>query len=105
MGQCSRCDQALGPVLAESSYWRLILNQNQNLLGKCFLVLRRHLEAVPLLTTDEWLDLHQQLAGATVILRDHKRISSALVMADMLRRHEQLRKLYIYDPLSQRTYN
>jgi len=62
---CGLCRADLSPLLAESSYWRLVLNHNQNLLGKCFWVLRRHAEGVPELSTAEWLDLHQQLAYTT----------------------------------------
>ncbi len=68
MEQCSLCDANLGPVVAESTYWRLILNKNQDLLGKCFLALRRHLEVVPQLSPAEWADLHKQLAQATQML-------------------------------------
>jgi len=68
MQHCSLCDSGAGPVLEESLYWRLILNHNQNLLGKCFLVLRRHLEWVPHLTADEWSELHHHLARATTML-------------------------------------
>jgi diadenosine tetraphosphate (Ap4A) HIT family hydrolase len=62
---CGLCRADLSPVLAESTYWRLVLNRNQNLLGKCFWVLRRHEEVAPQLNTPEWLDLHQQLAYIT----------------------------------------
>jgi diadenosine tetraphosphate (Ap4A) HIT family hydrolase len=55
-------------VLDESAHWRLVLNRNQNLIGKCFLVLRRHLEHVPELSPEEWAALHQQLARATQML-------------------------------------
>ena len=65
---CSLCSATLAPVIAESEYWRLILNHNQNLLGKCFLVLRRHLEAVSELTLGEWTDLHGQIARTTQAL-------------------------------------
>jgi diadenosine tetraphosphate (Ap4A) HIT family hydrolase len=68
MKQCSLCDANLGPVVAESTYWRLILNKNQDLLGKCFLALRRHLEVVPQLLPAKWADLHKQLAQATQML-------------------------------------
>jgi diadenosine tetraphosphate (Ap4A) HIT family hydrolase len=68
MQHCSLCDPTLGPVLSESRHWRLVLNHNQNLLGKCFLVLRRHLEAVPQLTVDEWLEVYQQLGQTTALL-------------------------------------
>ena len=62
------CDPQLGPILAESDYWRTVLNRNQNLLGKCFVATKRHVEAVTALTTEEWLDLHGQLALATRVL-------------------------------------
>lgn len=62
---CSLCDPALGPIIVDAVQWRLVLNRNQNLLGKCFLATRRHVEEVRNLTEDEWLELHQQLAAAT----------------------------------------
>ncbi len=68
MDQCNLCDANLGPIIAESTCWRLVLNKNQNLLGKCFLVLHRHLEEVPQLSPAEWADLHEQLARATQMI-------------------------------------
>ena len=59
---CPLCDSALGPGFFDSPYWRTVLNRNQNLLGKCFIALRRHVEAVTELTTDEWADLHVQIS-------------------------------------------
>lgn len=65
---CSLCNPALGPIIREGTYWRLVLNHNQNLLGKCFLATRRHIEEVPRLTGDEWLELHRQIGSATEAL-------------------------------------
>lgn len=65
---CALRDPGLAPILAEGSHWRLVLNHNQNLPGKCFLVVRRHVESVPELTTGEWQQLHRQMAGATTAL-------------------------------------
>ena len=62
---CVLCDPQLGPILAESALWRTVLNRNQNLLGKCFVATKRHVEAVTALTTEEWSGLHQQIALAT----------------------------------------
>jgi diadenosine tetraphosphate (Ap4A) HIT family hydrolase len=42
-----------------------VLNRNQNLLGKCLIATRRHIEAVPALTAAEWQDLRWQLARTT----------------------------------------
>ncbi len=68
MEACSLCASELGPILAESDHWRLVLNRNQNLLGKCFLVLNRHLEVVTELTPTEWMELHQQMQRVTRLL-------------------------------------
>jgi len=68
MQNCPLCSSDLAPTIATSAYWRLILNHNQNLLGKCFLVLRRHAEAIPELTAEEWNDLYQQIARSTRML-------------------------------------
>jgi diadenosine tetraphosphate (Ap4A) HIT family hydrolase len=65
---CSLCRPDLGPVLAESVYWRLVLNTNQRFLGACFWALRRHEEAVVALTPDEWAELHANIQQATEAL-------------------------------------
>ena len=70
---CSLCDPSLGPVIAESKHWKLILNTNQSLLGKCFLVVRRHIESITDHTTEEWTDLHSEICRAI------KMINSAFV--------------------------
>ena len=57
---CSLCDASLEPILLESPHWRLVLNYNQSLLDKCFLVLRRHAEDITALAAEEWADLHRQ---------------------------------------------
>ncbi len=67
--RCALCGEQLGPILSESRHWRLVLNRNQDLLGKCFLALRRHREAVSELTPAEWTDLHQQLGITTRTLQ------------------------------------
>ncbi len=68
MPDCSLCRSDLAPILGESTYWRLVLNTNQNLLGKCFLVLRRHVESVTALSAAEWSALQPEIARATHIL-------------------------------------
>jgi diadenosine tetraphosphate (Ap4A) HIT family hydrolase len=66
---CGLCRDDLGPVLREARQWRLVLNRNQNLLGKCFLALRRHCEWVGELTESEWDELRGELIAATGLLR------------------------------------
>ena len=54
----------------ESTSWKLIVNLNQNLLGKCFLTLNRHAESVSDLSETEWIDLHRQLKRTTKALTE-----------------------------------
>ncbi|XVU30034.1 HIT family protein [Actinoplanes sp. CA-054009] len=55
-------------VIEAGPLWTLAVNRNQNLLGKCMLVANRHVESVPALTRDEWLDLHHQIGRVTAAL-------------------------------------
>jgi diadenosine tetraphosphate (Ap4A) HIT family hydrolase len=66
---CVLCSDELSPVLADGMLWRLVLNRNQNLVGKCMLVTHRHVEDVDQLTAAEWDDLRRQLRRATAALR------------------------------------
>lgn len=70
MPSCFLCSTDLAPVIADGTYWRLILNINQNLLGKSMWVLRRHLEAVPDLSPAEWMELHSLLSRTRQTLGD-----------------------------------
>ena len=65
---CGLCRDDLGPVLRESEHWRLVLNRNQNLLGKSFLALRRHCESVAELSEEEWSALRGEVAAAAGLL-------------------------------------
>jgi diadenosine tetraphosphate (Ap4A) HIT family hydrolase len=49
-------------VIEERPHWTLAVNRNQNLLGKCMLVLRRACTAVIELEPVEWTALHTELA-------------------------------------------
>ena len=63
--ECFLCQrEVLEWVVRESLRWRVIVNHNQNLLGKLCIVLRRHEESVARLTEDEWADLHGELRWA-----------------------------------------
>lgn len=60
---CALCERgALADwVIHESDHWRVVVNRNQNLLGKVMIVLHRHEESVALLTQAEWADLQGQI--------------------------------------------
>lgn len=66
---CVLCSDDLRPILADSMAWRLVLNRNQNLVGKSMLVARRHVEAVDQLSAEEWTDLRHQLGRITAALK------------------------------------
>lgn len=61
---CSLCN-GLHNIVTQGAYWTLALNRNQNLLGKCLLVLNRHAESVAELTAEEWAQLHQDVREVT----------------------------------------
>ena len=48
-------------VLREGRLWRLVLNRNQDLLGKSMLVLRRDASDVLEVTLEEWADFSEEL--------------------------------------------
>jgi diadenosine tetraphosphate (Ap4A) HIT family hydrolase len=52
-------------VVEERPHWTLVVNRNQNLLGKCMLVLERMCTAVVELEPAEWAALHAEI-GRTV---------------------------------------
>jgi diadenosine tetraphosphate (Ap4A) HIT family hydrolase len=66
---CILCGRLSTPIVRENRFWRTALNPNQNLLGKLIVVLRRHEEDVTLLSAEEWLVLHEQVAWAVARLR------------------------------------
>lgn len=69
MDSCPLCEPALGPTIHKGRYWKVVVNRNQNLLGKCFLSLKRHSENVTKLRSDEWHELHVLLTRTTEALR------------------------------------
>ena len=64
---CRLCD-GLRHVVERGESWTLALNLNQNLPGRCVLVLNRHCERVPDLTAKEWAELHPSIARVTAAL-------------------------------------
>jgi diadenosine tetraphosphate (Ap4A) HIT family hydrolase len=55
-------------IIEPGSHWTIVLNRNQNLLGKVFLWANRPVEQVIALTNDEWLDLRLQMRRVTLAL-------------------------------------
>lgn len=65
---CPLCSAALWPVIARGEHWLVVLNRNQNLLGKALVVLARHEEKVTGLTADEWVELQLLLDRTTRVI-------------------------------------
>ena len=57
------------PVIRESPHWLTVINRNQDFLGKTFVSLRRHEEEVTALTTEEWVELREEVAWVTERIR------------------------------------
>jgi len=68
--KCVLCRPQLEtPVIRETRYWRIVVNRNQNLLGKLVIALHRHEEQVVWLSDEEWDALQGEIAWATEHLR------------------------------------
>jgi len=48
-------------LIAAGGLWRVVLNRNQNLLGRSMIVLSREETDVTRITTDEWIELRLQI--------------------------------------------
>ena len=57
-----------GTLIEQGRLWTIALNDNQNLLGKCVLVLNRPCRAVTMLLPDEWVNLHRQIVRINAAL-------------------------------------
>ena len=57
-----------GTFIEAGKRWSLVLNRNQNLLGKCMVVLNREETDVTRLTEAEWSDLRRYLRRVTAAL-------------------------------------
>lgn len=64
---CGLCE-GLRHVVERGEHWTLALNLNQNLPGRCVLVLNRHRESVPEVATEEWDALRPEISRVTAAL-------------------------------------
>lgn len=55
-------------VIGRGECWTVVLNRNQDLLGKVMLILNRECEDVRQLTEAEWLQLHREMELVTSTL-------------------------------------
>ncbi len=67
METCTICSGLRG-VLWDAESWIVVLNRNQDFLGKTMIVLKRHAERVEDVTHEEWDELLDQLRDVTARL-------------------------------------
>ena len=55
--QCKLCSllPTLDPIF-DTKHWKIILNQDQGYLGRCFVTLKLHKDSLSEISNDEWLD-------------------------------------------------
>jgi diadenosine tetraphosphate (Ap4A) HIT family hydrolase len=65
---CALCQPAKSSELHSSQHWRVLVNHNQNKLGKCLICLERHEEDICNLSEDEVRDLWEVIRLLKVTL-------------------------------------
>lgn len=65
---CTLCQPLTDDEVWSSDHWRVIVNRQQDTLGKCFLALKRHDEDVCNLTDDEVADLWATIRSVRDVL-------------------------------------
>ena len=48
-------------MLYETRFWKIILSNEQSYLGRCVILLKRDCKELSKLTSEEWLDFHQNI--------------------------------------------
>ena len=76
------CARSLGPIVMERDCWKLVVNVNQNLLGKCFLTLSRHAESVGVIR--EVAEEANVQATADYLVGVYSNLSASRVIFDFL---------------------
>ena len=63
---CDMCGRT-NNLLFETKHWNVILNIDQGYVARCLVIAKRHVANLPMLTPEEWTELHattQRLEGA-----------------------------------------
>lgn len=56
---CNFTDEEKQNILFESAYWYVFLADNQDYIGRCVIVLKRHSESLSDLDLSEWIELKE----------------------------------------------
>ena len=66
---CSLSEEDKHFLLYESNAWSVFLSDEQDYIGRCILVLKRHCGSMAELTDDEWEDLHNLICRVETCLK------------------------------------
>ena len=66
---CSLSEEEKRFQLCESAYWSVFLADEQDYVGRCILVLKRHCASMTELTEDEWEDLRRLICKVETCLK------------------------------------
>ena len=72
MGNCEWCslsEEDKRFLLYESRYWSVFLADEQDYIGRCILVLKRHCGSLPELTDEEWAELRELIGKVEACLK------------------------------------
>ena len=72
MGNCDWCslsEEDKQFQLYESKYWSVFLSDEQDYIGRCILVLKRHCRSMSEITKDEWDELHDLICKVEACLK------------------------------------
>ncbi|MCP4645549.1 MAG: HIT family protein [bacterium] len=73
MIDCLFCSASWDPepnLLLETPHWQVVLHENQYYLGRCTVVLRRHVSSLAELSVEEWADLKVIIGRLEAVLHD-----------------------------------
>lgn len=76
MSDCEICPFLVGQtaedenVLLQTKHWVVVLDRNQEYLGKAFVTLRQHKDTISALTNEDWLELHEVMKRIESAMKD-----------------------------------
>ena len=66
---CSLSEEDRRFLVCESAAWSVFLSDEQDYIGRCILVLKRHCSSLPELTDDEWSELRELVCKMEAALK------------------------------------
>ena len=66
---CNLSEEDKQYQVCETAFWSVFLSDEQDYIGRCILVLKRHCGSMSELTDDEWEELHRLIRKAEVCFK------------------------------------